>query len=214
MTAAKKLKPDQNSSSGPDPVSGPDASLAGDLPQFDIDELWAEALSKGNTVSLRVASDSMKPLIATGDRIQVESFPPGQGPHIGEIVLLRTHDGWLVHRIIGAGGRGPSAYFLQKGDAGHHAHQVAPSAILGRVVAIETGRGAIRLDRSFQRFISGAVGRSFQFMDWLMSRGADMGRGKEHGAASRVRVIGSVLIRGLERAVAWSGDRLTRRGQR
>lgn len=185
-----------------------------ELTQNDVDGLWASALAQGNSMSLRVASDSMRPLMAAGDRIVVEPLPSGRRPHVGEIVLLRTHDGWLVHRIVGTSGKGAGILFLQKGDAGHHAQEVPPSAIMGRVTAIETRDGTIQLNNHFQSGVSMMAGRSFQLVDWLLNRGSDLGRDKESGAASPARVVVSRLVRRLERGIAGLGSWLARRSIR
>lgn len=182
------------------------------LSRHDIDEFWSEGLRQGKRLGLKVASDSMRPLMTTGDRIFVEPFPSGRQPLIGEIVLLRTHDGWLVHRIVGTSGSGDSASFLQKGDAGHHAQAVPVSAVMGRVTAIETRDGTIQLNSRFQSGVRMIAGRSFQLVEWFMNRGADFGRDKESGAASPVRVTVSRLVRMLERGIAWLVSWLARRG--
>lgn len=156
----------------------------------------------------------MRPLMTTGDHISVEPFPSGRPPRIGEIVLLRTHDGWLVHRIVGASGSGDSAFFLQKGDAGHHAQAVPASAIMGRVVAIETRDGIIQLNSRFQSGVRIIAGRSFQLVEWLLNRGSDIGRDKESGAASTARVRVSRLVRMLESGIARLGSWLARRSAR
>jgi signal peptidase I len=161
-------------------------------------------------MSLKVASDSMRPLIATGDHILVEPFPEERNPRIGEIVLLRTHDGWLVHRIVGRTAAGEIDFYLQKGDAGHHAHPVAKEAIVGRVVSIEKDGSSIDLTTRSRQVASIAVGRTYQLVDWLLSRGSDLGRNPEDGNASALRVRVSGATRRFERWVALLGNMLVR----
>jgi hypothetical protein len=165
-------------------------------------------------MTLKVASDSMSPLIITGDNIRVEPFRNDRKPRIGEIVLLRTHGGWLVHRIVGRTGAGETTLFMQKGDAGHHAHLVSSEAITGRVVSIERDGASIDLDAWHRQAVSTAVGRFFQLIDWMVSRGSDLGRDHEDGTANPSRVVISGMIRKLERCVSWIGTRLVRGSRR
>lgn len=196
----------------PDPISSSadDASEGGRFSRQEVDELWAEAIGAGNPVSLTVASDSMFPLIRTGDRILVAPFPAGEGPRVGDIVLFRTHDGWLVHRIIG-GGSGTGAFYLQKGDAGHHSHEVGRDSIAGRIVRIDREDGSsVRLDDLFPRIVNASVGRAFQAIDWVINRGGDMGRDLDSGMASPARVRVSAILQCIERGVARAGSLLFR----
>lgn len=190
-----------------------DSSTLRQLPRHEVDELWAEYLSRGHTLSLEVASDSMSPLIVTGDHILVEPIPEGDNIRVGEIVLFRTADGWLVHRVVGVSSKTPGAAVLQKGDAGHHAHQVPPQAIMGRVVRVEKkDGGSLYLDGRFARGVNMLVGRAFQLIEWAMSRGGDLGRDTEAGSVSSARVRASGLIRNIERGVARLGSLLVRKG--
>lgn len=147
-------------------------------------------------MGLRVASGSMAPSIRAGDRIVVKAFTAGT-PVVGDIVLLRTGDGWLVHRIIGRRGRDGNIIFRQKGDAGHRACDVPRSAIAGRVIRIEKADGIVELLTVKQKIVSSLVGRFFNLFDWLSRRG----HGGE-GRSSFPRLIVSRFLRILERAAA------------
>lgn len=199
--------PESANSSNPVPATAP---RLGKLSIHDIDSLWAQSLSQGRSISFTVASDSMRPLIHTGDSIRVAPFPQDRKARIGEIVLLRTADGWLVHRIVGRRGSGGATVYRQKGDAGHHAHDVSADAIVGRVVAIERDGSVIDLGSGTQRVAGALVGRGFQLIDWSLRVGGDTGRDGDTGSASSMRVRVSGVLRRLERGIAALGVRLAR----
>ncbi|MCI5218079.1 MAG: hypothetical protein D3914_02510, partial [Candidatus Electrothrix sp. LOE2] len=57
-------------------------------------------LDQGRDVCIKVSGESMKPILHTGDSVQISSLA-GQSPKIGEILLLCDQQGNpLIHRLI------------------------------------------------------------------------------------------------------------------
>ena len=100
--------------------------------------LAAALLEDGHRVRLTVTGDSMGPLLASGD--QVELAPLGGRPRRGQVVLARRADGSvLLHRLlrIRADGR-----VQTRGDAHWRLDDpLEAGEVLGRVVRFRKGRG-------------------------------------------------------------------------
>ncbi len=88
---------------------------------------------------LTVISDSMWPLLRTGDTIRVQPIDPAT-IRVGEVVVVRRNADLITHRLIARDGEqwvtcGDNAIFA---DA-----PVLQTACLGRVIAIEGGGQSI-----------------------------------------------------------------------
>ncbi len=86
-------------------------------------------------VRLTVISDSMWPLLRTGDTIRVQPIAPA-AICVGEVVVVRRGADWITHRLLAVDGEqwvtgGDNAVFT---DA-----PVSRTACLGRVIAVEGG---------------------------------------------------------------------------
>ncbi|GBE57434.1 peptidase S24-like protein [bacterium BMS3Abin01] len=173
-----------------------------------INDLWREGLRQGNRVSFRVGSDSMAPLLRTGDRITVQPFPANERLHKGEIVLIRTSEDWVVHRIIGFFRRGEEIYYRQKGDAGHHSAAVPAAVVAARVVRIERAGRVIDLSGRGWRLKNRMIGVFFSLLDSLLRWGK---RHQGEGTNSShvvIRTWVSGLFRRFESLIAWLAARL------
>ncbi|MET1124624.1 MAG: signal peptidase I [Archaeoglobaceae archaeon] len=78
-----------------------------------------------------VTSDSMTPTLQRGD---VFFINPLAGGSVGDIVVFRSSDGWVVHRVVAETGEG----FVTKGDA-----NVATDQLDGGVVRKEDVAGVV-----------------------------------------------------------------------
>ena len=173
-----------------------------------INDLWWEGLRQGNRVSFRVGSDSMAPMLRTGDRITVQPFPANERLHKGEIVLISVGEGWIVHRIVGSFRRGEEIFYRQKGDAGHHSTAVPAAVIAARVIRIERGGRAIDLDGRGRRLNNRMVGIFFSLLDLLLRWGKRYRGEGAKGSRAVIRARASGLFRKVEALIARLAARL------
>lgn len=130
-----------------------------------LDELVEEALKSGRRVRFRATGGSMRPAIREGDILLVAPARPEElAP--GDIVLSRVGRKLTAHRLVEVlraqapeGREGGVLRVVCRGDAVSAPDlPLAPSHILGRVIAVEasTLRRRLRMIfRLFQRRISG-----------------------------------------------------------
>ncbi len=100
-------------------------------------ELIRERIFQGTRVSLRIASDSMRPLISSGDHVLVERADQ-RGPRIGDIVLHQRNGELCVHRLLCKKSIGNEITMITKGDACiSQDHPLPIDSLLGKVVFIK-----------------------------------------------------------------------------
>lgn len=112
-----------------------------------IADLLRRALAQGQRPWLTVSSNSMLPLLAKGDAIQMapcsaETLPPG------EIVVVESEGALLAHRYQGLIWRQGQAYVLTRGDRPLATDPLQPdTALLGWVVARRRGQRILAFDQ-------------------------------------------------------------------
>lgn len=98
-----------------------------------------EVIASSNSIEplrLTVISDSMWPLLRTGDMIRVQPIEPA-AIRVGEVAVVRRGAELITHRLIDIDGE----QWITRGDNAIFADpSVAQAACLGRVVAIEDTR--------------------------------------------------------------------------
>jgi len=180
------------------------------------DDLWRESLDRGSRISFRVASGSMHPTLAMGDRIFVEQFPSGITPRIGDIVLFFIDERWMVHRIVGKILCNGQHSYRQKGDADHRSVITPATAVAGIVVGVERGGTRIELNNTRQKIINRSIGLLFRIVDLVPQKvptGSDDKLEADNPASSGRIIVSGVLRRteaGLVSIVArmmWVGSR-------
>jgi signal peptidase I len=98
-------------------------------------------------IRLAVAGRSMVPLMHEGDQVVVQLAP--ERVQVGDVVVVKGHQGLVVHRVVRKLGQMGRVTYLTKGDAGFGLDPpVAASDILGQVVELErTGQRTFDLTR-------------------------------------------------------------------
>lgn len=71
------------------------------------------ALSRGDEVSVEAAGESMSPTLRRGERVNVQPWRA----RLGEVVLIRGRDGFVLHRMIARLSLGGIGRFIHRGDA-------------------------------------------------------------------------------------------------
>jgi signal peptidase I len=96
-------------------------------------ELSGASLPEQGMLRLKVTSQSMSPVLRSGDYIFVKSIPL-EAIHRGDLLVTRREDGFLTHRLVARDSRG----WLTKGDQNNQADfPVGAHEIIGLVVAFE-----------------------------------------------------------------------------
>lgn len=135
---------------------------------------------------MKVISGSMCPLIEVNDRVLVKKIP---GDHVrsGDIVLFRSDEFFIVHRVIKILREADSIVILQKGDANNHMSAVRPASIVGKITAIEKKGKIVELEslRGKCMNVLPAIRNYFSYRDLIYSeQGNCQG---EHGRFSSHR---------------------------
>ncbi|HXH05841.1 MAG TPA: S24/S26 family peptidase, partial [Vicinamibacterales bacterium] len=96
--------------------------------------LVASLLASGRAVRFRAEGDSMAPAIEDGDDVIVA---PVADPAPGDILLCRSGDRLVVHRLIASEGSDGARRFILQGDAVPRPDPPVDRAdVLGRVVGV------------------------------------------------------------------------------
>lgn len=111
-------------------------------------ELAAKILGQGTAVRFRAHGRSMWPLIRDGDILTVEPVKM-ETLRVGDVVLHRTEPcGLVAHRLVARGVENGNLVLTTCGDVSPRVRdRVSAEQLLGRVVALERGKKAVRLDR-------------------------------------------------------------------
>ncbi|OGO23195.1 MAG: signal peptidase I [Chloroflexi bacterium RBG_16_50_9] len=113
--------------------------------QIILEEMWQEACRTGNSLSFRIASGSMRPLIESGNVVAVSRIDPSR-VRIGDIVAVQDGRNVIVHRVIGKSRAGQHLSFRHMGDAGRSSKEVQAENLIGLVTVIKKEGGEIHLD--------------------------------------------------------------------
>ena len=108
-------------------------------------EMWQEAFDRGGSLSFRILSDSMRPMIEAGDVVKVERAEPSS-VRIGDIVAFKNGQCVVVHRIIGKSLSEAGLTFREKGDAGGPSKVIEARDLIGKVTVIEKAGNEVRFD--------------------------------------------------------------------
>lgn len=137
--------------------------IMNEIEQIDVGEGAGDALLAGCLglfphVRLRVTGQCMSPEINEGETVLIAS-PSRHTPRVGEIVLARHANGLRLHRLVW---KWPLCsrrlFWLTKADRARFCDpRIAPGAVLGTVVAVESA-GA---ERAWGKARVRRAGRSF-----------------------------------------------------
>lgn len=90
---------------------------------------------------LTVISDSMQPLLRTGDVVVAEPLEPS-AVQIGDVIVVRRGAELITHRLLAID---PQGWWLRGDDAIWSDETVRPEAVIGRVIFIERATHPIDL---------------------------------------------------------------------
>lgn len=89
-------------------------------------------LKHGIPVDVVVQSKSMEPSIRMGTKVRIE--PLHIRPRVGDIVLIQSSNGLLLHRIVGFTRDAHNEYVFHAGETASYATMCSATQILGRAV--------------------------------------------------------------------------------
>ena len=129
-------------------------------------ELYREACDRGKTLSFRIISNSMSPLIEVGDVVRV-SRAEASRVRIGDVVAFQDGQKVVVHRIIGRSWSKQQLIFRHRGDGGAVSRKIPAKNLIGRVSAVKKRGIEISLDAP--RYVIGGrvMGLRLRFLDIL-----------------------------------------------
>jgi signal peptidase I len=131
-----------------------------------LGEMWQEACNRGRSLSFRIVSDSMSPIIEVGNVVRVSHVEPSD-VRFGDIVAFRDNRNVVVHRVIGRYCSDKQPGFYHGGDFTSVSGQAHFDDIIGRVTAIQKGRREIRLDTPGQIMINRVMGWRLRLVNIL-----------------------------------------------
>jgi signal peptidase I len=117
-------------------------------------EAWRTA-GATDRLRLTITSDSMRPLLRTGDVVVVQPIDP-LTLQPGEVIVVQRGGEWITHRLVAMDERGWHTH----GDNTTYADEAARAdQIVGRVSAIERGGQTIDLQQPRWRAIDCRINR-------------------------------------------------------
>ena len=123
-----------------------------------IREFREELYQKRGQGWFRIATGSMRPIIEPGEKVLVRKITLAAAK-LGDIVLYRSGEDYITHRLVGFPTREGKIFYLAKGDAGSVPEELAPDAVCGKVIVIEKyGGRKLRLDSFRGRIVNGYLG--------------------------------------------------------
>jgi signal peptidase I len=122
-----------------------------------IKEMQTELFQKQGEGWFRVVSGSMRPLIDVDDRIFARLVPMAEiKPR--DIILFKTPEALVTHRVIKIARQNGRSRILQKGDASAFASTIPIESVMGKVTAIEKNGKVLALDQGRIRFLNSFLG--------------------------------------------------------
>jgi len=149
--------------------------------QCILGKMWLEACGKGKSLSFRIASGSMSPMIEVGDTVKVSRAEPNR-IHIGDILAFQDGQNVVVHRFIGKSWSNRQLVFHHRGDAGAFSGKIPAQNLIGRVTAIEKEGRKICLDSVRLVLGNRVLGWRLRFIDVLSHH-------QYHGVGVGIRMV-------------------------
>lgn len=118
-----------------------------ELTPAELEELSAEVLGDGGSLSFRARGGSMLPFIRDGDLVTIRPVAPGD-LRIGDVAFYRAPRARLVvHRVVGRAVREGLVVLTTRGDSSEGEEEgVEAGDVLGRVASVTRGAKVHSLD--------------------------------------------------------------------
>ncbi len=122
-----------------------------------IREMQTELFQKQGQGWFRIVSGSMRPLIDVEDRIFAKGVS-ATGIKPGDIILFKTAEAQVTHRVVKIARQNGRTAILQKGDAGAYSSTIPLGSVMGRVTAIEKNGRILSLEKGRIRLLNTVLG--------------------------------------------------------
>lgn len=108
-------------------------------------EMWQEAYQNGKSLSFKVISGSMRPMIEVGNVVRIIRVP-ASSIHVGDVVAFQADEKIVVHRVVSKSKSNREIKFRHMGDACRTSEKFLPEHLIGKVITIEKDGREINLD--------------------------------------------------------------------
>ena len=136
-------------------------------PPYPIQSYIIKSLHKSERMRFKVIGKSMRPLIQRGDWVLIQQFSDSIQPKIGDIVLIKKSETFLVHRIIQMSNK----FLITQGDWSRTIDPPnQPDDILGKVVMIEKKNFKINLMNPISHILNQMVFKLLKFINLVQKR--------------------------------------------
>lgn len=154
--------------------------LAQDLKTVDTMARWRKKLSKGENIKVKIIEKGMAPIINIGD---VAEIMPVNTSNLktGNIIFFRQNEDFLVRRISSIVFSGNGEFIVRGENLDYDEPRIAPSQIIGKVLAVERDGERIELERGFAQGLKklgsmniGGSSRDSEKSDEMLKKGQTM----------------------------------------
>ena len=119
-----------------------------------ISDLLRQSMEEGRAPFLNVVSDSMSPLIVSGDQVQISSTNR-DALRAGDVVVMRGKNELLTHRFWGLINTDVQAQIITKGDRPQHFdHPHDAATLVGLVTARRRNRRVMDLTKGVGNWLN------------------------------------------------------------
>lgn len=152
-------------------------------------------LDGGNPVCMRVAGDSMVPLLQSGDAVWIAPIGPA-GLRRGDLVVFCRADSLVAHRLVAVD---PTGWRTKGDNRSHLDPPVADTALLGRVIAIQREGTQIELRGLRWTVVSRLLGLTGWWEVRLFQMGRRLFRTEQRPVNRGLSCLAAVPFRWLSR---------------
>ncbi len=120
--------------------------------KFITNELIQNLLCEKDTIPIHIKGNSMYPFIRHGDTVFAQRVCPEQ-LRVGDIALIKTNDGFIVHRIVKLLDKhSKQRLLITRGDRNIYFDPIVlPDNFLGKIICCRRGEEIINLETPIWR---------------------------------------------------------------
>ena len=163
-----------------------------------VEEMLRDELEAGRPVCCAVVSESMRPLLRSGDRVLLELVQSAT-IDLGDVLVHSSAGEWVTHRLVAMDQTRQPVLLITKGDAAAEPDRPwSIDELVARVRSVERKQHRLDLTAHNQRLLT-----RLARLDWQVG---------SSGRAGRIRRIQRRVLRVLAKGAAsliWLTDKVT-----